>query len=140
MSFDNLFHVTHSAEDLFSLIRDNGGECTDWADIFDIILVTIDFTKKELMKIQAGQPNDGDPASLISRMEEHLKLMERQENSLPALNSPGGAAGCVHNAGVSQHPCYKIKMFLNLTAKWKISGFRGRCGPAEAVFKNRSHP
>ena len=40
MSFDNLFHITHSAEDLFSKIRDNGGECSDWSDIFDIVLDT----------------------------------------------------------------------------------------------------
>jgi len=109
MSFDNLFHMTHSAEDLFSQIRDNGGQCADWGDIFDIILDTIDFIKKEFVKIQAGQLNDGDPEPLIDKIEEHLKLMAQQENDIPAQNSSAGTASSAHDSAVSQHPCYKIK-------------------------------
>ena len=108
MSFDNLFHITHSAEDLFSRIRDKGGECTDWSDVFDIVLDTIDFMKKEFAKLQAGQPNDGDPAVLMNRIGQQLKLMAVQEETAPAQSTSARTASSAQDAAMQQ-PCYKIK-------------------------------
>ena len=108
MSFDNLFHITHSVEDLFSLIRDNGGNCSDWSDIFDIVLNTVDFVKKEFAKIQAGQSNDGDPDSLMARIEEHLKHMQQKDDTAQA--SPAAAAPAFTEGAAANLPCYKIKL------------------------------
>ncbi len=113
MSFDNLFHVTHSVEDLFSLIRENGGDCPDWSDIFDIVLETIDFVKNEFAKIQNGQANDGDPQWLIDKIEEHLKFMNRKEEAPRTSCAPRTSeepAPCTSDTDALQHPCYKIKL------------------------------
>ncbi len=109
MSFDNLFHITHSAEDLFSKIRDNGGVCADWSDVFDIVLETVDFMKKEFAKIQAGQPNDGDPTVLMNRIGEQLKLMTGTGEGLPAQNALAVMVSSAHDDAMLQQAYYKIK-------------------------------
>lgn len=117
MSFDNLSHITHSAEDLFSLIRDNGGYCPDWNDVFDIVLNAIDFIKKEISKIQAGQANDGDPKWFIDKIEEHLKLIAHHANTKPPQNAAVSTISGVCDAAVSQLPCYKIKIVFEADCK-----------------------
>ena len=120
MSFDNLFHVTHSVEDLFSLIRDNSGSCPNWSDVFDIVLNTIDFVKKEFAKIQAGQANDGDPKWLMDRIEDYLKVMTGEAKSAPVSNDSSEAAPGVpepspnvSDAQALQQPCYKLKVVFD---------------------------
>ncbi len=117
MSFDNLFQVTHSAEDLFSQIRDNGGECADWSDIFDIVLDTIDFVKREFAKVQAGQANDGDPQVLIQKIEEHLQRMRSQAPALSAQNGNADTPSSAGGAEMSKCPCYKIKIMFEPDCK-----------------------
>lgn len=117
MSFDNLFQVTHSAEDLFSQIRDNGGECADWGDIFDIVLDTIDFVKREFAKIQAGLASDGDPRYLIRKIEEHLQRMRKQAPAPPAQNGSADPPSSNGLAEMSKHPCYKIKIMFEPDCK-----------------------
>ena len=117
MSFDNLFHITHSAEDLFSQIRDNGGDCPDWGDVFDIVLDTIDFVKKEFAKIEAGQANNGDPHWLIEKIEGHLKLIARQADIAPQQDASSYSAVCVPDAAAQEQPCYKINIIFEPDCK-----------------------
>ena len=124
MSFDNLFHITHSVEDLFSLIRDNNGNCPNWSDVFDIVLNTIDFVKKEFAKIQAGQANDGDPKWLMDKIEEHLKVMSGKDESSPTPDESSDAKPSVpetsaeiSDAEALQQPCYKIKIVFDEDCK-----------------------
>ncbi|SMC34687.1 two-component system, chemotaxis family, sensor kinase CheA [Papillibacter cinnamivorans DSM 12816] len=112
MSFDNLFHLTHSAEDLFSQIRDGGGRCDDWSEVFDIVLSTIDFIKTELVKIQSGQACDGDPAALIGRMESlvHAPQQETQTEKTSGEQPEAGSVPPAAEAVPAHCPIYKIKV------------------------------
>ncbi|MEA4947545.1 MAG: chemotaxis protein CheA [Oscillospiraceae bacterium] len=113
MSFDNLYRISHSVEDLFSRIRDLGDRCPDWNGIFNMVLSAVDFIKLELSKLQSGGQADRDPADIISGIEEFVKEMpgadgaEKKAAASAAAQPPAGAeapepAGC--------RPCYKIKV------------------------------
>ncbi len=139
MSFDNLFHITHSAEDLFSLIRDNNGACNDWRKVFDVVLDTIDFVKKEFAKIQAGQANDGDPEYLIDRIGNIIEAMsEKSSTKVPNNSSSAKFAG--RSDSSSAHPCYKIKVFFepdckmeNIRALGLVSSLGKLCSKLEHI-------
>lgn len=112
MSFDNLYRITHSVEDLFSKIRDLGEKCPDWGSIFNIVLNAVDFIKVEFAKIQSGGQPDGDPTTMIDGIEEFVKAMPgangTAQKAAPApAAQPSAGAEAPEPAGC--HPCYKIK-------------------------------
>lgn len=113
MSFDNLYRISHSVEDLFSKIRDLGEHCPDWGSIFNIVLNAVDFIKLELAKIQSGGQADGDPTAMINGIEEFVKVMPGENGTaqkaapVPTIQPSTGAEA---SEPVGNHPCYKIKV------------------------------
>ena len=55
MGYDSLTKLTHSIEDVFDEIR-NGLEVSSskWEEIVDVVLVSIDFLKEEILNVQDG--------------------------------------------------------------------------------------
>lgn len=66
MMFDRIASLAHSLEDLYDFIRKSNKAELDLPSIVDISLKSLDYVKNELVKIRAGEPNDGDPALLCA--------------------------------------------------------------------------
>jgi len=112
MSFDNLYRISHSVEDLFSSIRDRKATCGNWSEIFNIVLSAIDFIKGELSKLQTGREADGIPDRLIGDINECLKHVSFQSAAIPAAAaaSPAESPTASDNAPAGHLPCYKVKV------------------------------
>lgn len=81
MQFDEISHLTHSLEDLFFYIRENGLEGIDADEITEVGFVTIDFIRNEVIKLEQGKVSDGDAGSLKERivlMVEKFKKPKKQ--------------------------------------------------------------
>jgi two-component system chemotaxis sensor kinase CheA len=140
MSFDNLFRATHCVEDMFSLIRDNGLQFQDWSDIFDIVLNTIDFIKKEFAKIQNGQANDGDPDWLIEQIREHVAAISGREEAPSAQPSAETYPAAVPAAEDATHlPCYKIKLAFEPDCKMENIRAIGIVAALKKLCKKIAH-
>ena len=115
MSFDNLYRISHSVEDLFSRIRDQRAACGNWSEIFNIVLSAIDFIKGELPKLQTGQQADGSPDGLITAINECLEHVSCQRAAIPAADTAAASdtaasSAAADNAPSSHLPCYKVKI------------------------------
>lgn len=96
MRFDNVTHIAHAVEDLFSKIREKDPPDSEWGRIFDVVLEAIDFIRDEVKKAEDGMTPDGDGEELTNEIKEILKLLlEDDSGSVEAAESSeeNGAAG-----------------------------------------------
>jgi len=68
MMYDGIAHLSHSLEDLFALLRNNGAKEIDCHQLTDIVLQTVDFIKGELHKIEQKEDPDGNNEGIVGRI------------------------------------------------------------------------
>lgn len=74
MGYDSLTKLTHSVEDVFDSIR-NGYEPSQekWEEIIDVVLVSIDFLKEEILNVDQGLFPEASIDELHERVSNLLK-------------------------------------------------------------------
>lgn len=74
MGYDSLTKLTHSVEDVFDSIR-NGYEPSQekWEEIVDVVLVSIDFLKEEILNVEQGLFPEASIDELHERVSNLLK-------------------------------------------------------------------
>ena len=82
MQFDEISHLTHSLEDLFFYIRENGLEGIDADEITEVGFVTIDFIRNEVIKLEQGKVSDGDAGSLKERIVLMVEKFKKPKNNV----------------------------------------------------------
>lgn len=109
MGYDNLAHVAHAVEDLFSLIRENASGSHDWGKIFDMVLAVADIIKADVAAIAAGNEPGTQGQQIIKDVRDYLAVIQ---NAPPALGA-GGSGEAPHFAAGAEYsdaPFYKIKI------------------------------
>jgi two-component system chemotaxis sensor kinase CheA len=91
MLLNNIAELAHKVEDLFAILRAGKQIDLDVSQIIDLVLQAADFFKTELGKMEQGNPNDGDPAALITTIETWLAKLE-PETAQSAAPAKGAAA------------------------------------------------
>ena len=108
MMFNNISTPAHTIEDLFYFIREKKPENVDYSIVSDLVLEGIDFIKLELEKIKEGEKADGDPASLISKINEFLLFLKQDssepEPALPKPSSPQQYYIAPEKSSANQNP------------------------------------
>lgn len=80
MGYDSLTKLTHSIEDVFDEIR-NGRELSNnkWEELVDVVLVSIDFLKEEILNVQDGLLPEASIDELLERVGGLLKEESESE-------------------------------------------------------------
>lgn len=88
MQYNNIATLAHALEDLFSFLREQHLQLTDWSELSDLMLEGVDFTKVELHKIRNGAPVDGDSSSIIQGVQHFLASLADPDRSEAAGERP----------------------------------------------------
>ena len=82
MGYDSLTKLTHSIEDVFDAIR-NGRELSfdKWEELIDVVLVSIDFLKEEILNVQDGLLPEASIDELLVRVKNILNEENEQLES-----------------------------------------------------------
>ena len=96
MEFDTLATVAHRIEDMFFLIRENSMDIVSEANrlsLFDIMFQSVDYFRKEMSKIQAGQPLDKDIDTFLQNINSLIAKIKGEEvaENAPAAEEPEAA-------------------------------------------------
>lgn len=89
MLYDNISALAHSIENLFDYIRKNKLSNINYSDITDLVLESKDFIIAEIEKIQNGKEPDGEPKTLINRVEEKLLSIKREGKGVELEQNEG---------------------------------------------------
>jgi len=111
MGFDNLTRLSHALEDLFAYLRDHTDVPADRGQIYQLTFEYEDFVRREFTLLQAGEPSEGDPKPLITRIESHYhhllsldpgaaKAKSAPAAPAPAMVDQAEGAGCDYRAVV----------------------------------------
>lgn len=98
MEYEGMASLAHAVEDLFSKIRIQNPDDSQWVRIFDIVLESIDFFKEEIFKIQGGKVPDGAANELCLELKDialHLG-MEPEEGGTAQDDAEGSVAAGNH--------------------------------------------
>ncbi len=100
MGFDNISKLTHSAEDLFSILRDKKQVNEDFTVLSDVILESADFIKAEILKIDKRNIPDGDASPYMEKVKSILAFIKGQVQStsgsdIPAADGDYMLTGCM---------------------------------------------
>ena len=85
MTFNDISVLAHSMEDLFYFIRENNEAKIDFENLFDLVLLRIDFIKGEVLKIENDGTADGSSETLVLKSSNLLKNMK--ESSEEAIKN-----------------------------------------------------
>ncbi len=94
MLFEDIGSLAHAVEDLFDYVRKVKECMTDFSAMVDLVLESLDFMKRELRKIEAGQNPDGKATELVETIHAYLE-------SLKFMN-PGVEKGVVEKTVANQ--------------------------------------
>lgn len=72
MMFDNISSLAHTLEDLFYFIREKKPSTLDYSLICDLVLVSSDFIKLEVSKIEDGKDADGNGGDIANKIKSYL--------------------------------------------------------------------
>ncbi len=72
MLINNISSLAHSIEDVFYFLREEEPNNVDYSKLTDIILVSIDFIKSEVEKIEDNKCSDGDSTELVDSINAFL--------------------------------------------------------------------
>ncbi|WEK54650.1 MAG: chemotaxis protein CheA [Candidatus Cohnella colombiensis] len=86
MEYNNIAMLTHAVEDLFSYIRAQKLQLTDYKPLSELLLDSIDFIQVELQKIKNGDDADGEALSLVENVKVYLGELKQMEES-PVVNA-----------------------------------------------------
>lgn len=79
MLFNGIAELAHSIEDLFFYYRENKAQDNNYTEVCDIMLLSIDFIKKEIFKLQNGNETDGNCSDLINRVNNYLDSIKNSD-------------------------------------------------------------
>ena len=83
MQHDNIAALAHSLEDIFSFIREEKLQLTDFTTLSDLMLESVDFIKVEVQKAKNLDAVDGDASFLIQNAKSYLaSLKNGQEDKI----------------------------------------------------------
>ena len=82
MLYNNISSLAHSLEDVFYFIRENKPKKVNYSKLTDMVLVSIDFIKNEVAKIENGNPADGDASQLIAGNKAFLEPLKAKSAKL----------------------------------------------------------
>lgn len=86
MMYNEISELTHKIEDLFYYVREEKPIHYSCSSLNDLILDSVDFIKLELEKIRKGHNPDGNPAKLLSRLNDLLLELKKNGESSPMTN------------------------------------------------------
>jgi two-component system chemotaxis sensor kinase CheA len=91
MNFRNIVELSHSLEDIFYYIRERKPHQVDYPVLTELVLKSIDFTKKEVSVLQSGNNAEGDVTELVNEMKDFLSAIS--EKGGPVADSKQAGAG-----------------------------------------------
>ena len=106
MGFDNLAHVAHAVEDLFSNIREKKARSGDWDKIFDMVLGATDIIKADVGAIAAGSQPGKEGDKVIEQVRNHLELLSHRVSKPVAQEGTEDSDESFEEVDL---PYYKIK-------------------------------
>lgn len=81
MEFDNISSLAHILEDLFYFVREKKPPLLDYSLICDLVLVSSDFIKLEISKIEDGRDADGNGEDIANKIRSYLlELSSKHEH------------------------------------------------------------
>lgn len=122
MEFDGLAKLSHTVEDMFSYIRENGAPEEQWPTIFDLVFNAVSYFNSELAKLLNKAEPDGDVSDLIDLLHQELTILKQggaargeasaaaAEGDVPAALVPETSAASTEQ--VPDMPYYQIKLFF----------------------------
>ena len=143
MEFDTLATVAHRIEDMFFLIRENSMDIVSEANrlsLFDIMFQSVDYFRKEMSKIQAGQPLDKDIDTFLQNINSLIAKIKGEEvaENAPAAEEPEAADMPV--AGNPDFP-YVMTVFYDegcgmesLRSFMLVTSVRDCCAESDFIF------
>ncbi|OFI06997.1 Hpt domain protein [Clostridium acetireducens DSM 10703] len=73
MELDNIVKLMHLEEDIICYLRDNNIENIDYSNLADIFLNTIDYIRRETLKLKNKNYKSSDNSNLIKDIEKFSK-------------------------------------------------------------------
>ncbi|RDY22424.1 hypothetical protein CHF27_013500, partial [Romboutsia maritimum] len=114
MGYDSLTKLTHSVEDVFDEIR-KGLELSDskWEEVVDVVLVSIDFLKEEILNVQDGLVPEASIDELHERVLGLLNDNNQNNDENKSLETKL-IQDCDNNESIQTigEKCYCIKVFF----------------------------
>ena len=143
MEFDSLATVAHRIEDMFFLIRENSMEIVSEANrlsLFDIMFQSVDYFRKEMDKIQAGQPLDKDIDTFLQNINSLIAKIKGEEVPADAPAAEEQDAVAAPTLGDPNYP-YGLMVFYdegcgmeNLRAFMLLTSIRDLADESEVKF------
>ena len=143
MEFDTLATVAHRIEDMFFLIRENSMEIVSEANrlsLFDIMFQSVDYFRKEMDKIQAGQPLDKDIDTFLQNINSLIAKIKGEEVPADAPAAEEQDAVAAPTLGDPNYP-YGLMVFYdegcgmeNLRAFMLLTSIRDLADESEVKF------
>jgi len=78
MSFNEISALAHKVEDMFYFIRDRQISISEYPEVSNLVLESIDFIKSELEKIKSGKTPNSDAGELAERIRRQLDGMKEK--------------------------------------------------------------
>ncbi len=82
MMFDPMSQTAHAIEDMFFYLREEQPAHVDSEKIADVVLLSMDFIKGELFKVESGMPATGDCSDIVANIK--VVLAEIKGEGVPA--------------------------------------------------------
>lgn len=86
MQFDNISILAHSVESLFDFLRTVKVNSSSYSNITDLVLESVDFIKKEIVKIENNEVEKGDCSQLVKKIEAYLSSIKDSVKSRESRN------------------------------------------------------
>lgn len=81
MSFNEISALAHKVEDMFYFIRDKQISISEYPEVSNLVLESIDFIKSELEKIKSGKTPDSEAGELAERIKSQLDDMKEKSGA-----------------------------------------------------------
>ena len=143
MEFDSLAAIAHRIEDMFYLIREGSMAVVSEPNrpaLFEIMFQSIDYFRKEMGKIEAGQPLDKNIDQFLQNINSLIaKIKGEEPAAAPAADNAASASACGYE-GDPDFP-YGLVVFYdegcgmeNLRAFMLLTSIRDFCGESDVRF------
>ncbi len=145
MEFDTLANVAHRIEDLFFIIRENSmSVVSDDAKpaLFNMLFQSVDYFRREMDKVEAGQPLDTDIDSFMENINSLIGKISGEESheDAPAAAEAPAETASVSRAENPDFP-YELAVFFdegcgmeNLRAYMLVTSILDFCSESDFLF------
>ena len=143
MEFDSLAAIAHRIEDMFYLIREGSMAVVSEQNrpaLFEIMFQSIDYFRKEMGKIEAGQPLDKNIDQFLQNINSLIAKIKGEEPAEAASSDEAASASACGYEGDPKFP-YGLVVFYdegcgmeNLRAFMLLTSIRDFCGENDVRF------